>query len=466
MAKTTITAWIVTLLLGMVSAAFAGPAVQVTGVKAWSDQEATRIAIDLSAEVKYKVFTLPDPPRVIIDLQQTGMKKGAAGVTFPAGPITGLRRGVQNGTDLRLVLDLSRAVVPQSEFTKASQGNGSRLVIALPGGGAPVPAVATAVTAQLEAKASAPSSPSAAPAPAPTPPAQAEEEPPRDIIVVIDAGHGGKDVGAVGASGTYEKDVVLDVARQLAALVNREPGMKAVMTREGDYFLKLRARTRVARENKADLFISIHADAFHNKRAQGSSVFALSDRGASSEFARLLADRENASDLVGGVSLDDKDDVLRSVLLDLSQTGTIKESLDVGGRVLERMGKLGKLHKSQVEQAGFAVLKSHDVPSLLVELAFISNPAEERKLRDDGHQRQMAASILAGVREYFVSSPPPGTLLARLGNSRHVIRSGETLSGIASRYQVSMQDIKSANALQGDAVHAGQVLRIPGRDDG
>lgn len=438
---------ILVLMLGLISVAFAGSTSQVTGVRAWSDQEGTRIVFDLSDEIKYNVFTLPNPPRVVVDIKNARMKNGAADVALPVGTIKALRSGVQNNTDLRLVMDLSQNQIPQSFFLRANQESGNRLVIDLPEPGvssktAPAPSIAKA-----------------------TAPPPVVEEKPRDIIVVIDAGHGGKDVGAVGARGTYEKDIVLDVSRQLAAMVNRETGMKAVLTRDGDHFLKLRERTRVARDNKADLFISIHADAFHDKRAQGSSVYALSDRGASSEFARLLADRENASDLVGGVSLDDKDDVLRSVLLDLSQTGAIKESLDVGGRVLQRMGSLNKLHKNNVEQAGFAVLKSHDVPSLLVELAFISNPTEEGKLRDANYQRKMALSILDGVRDYFVSSPPPGTLLAKLGNNRHVIRSGETLSGIASRYQVSLHDIRSANALNNDVVYTGQVLRIPSRDD-
>jgi N-acetylmuramoyl-L-alanine amidase len=282
----------------------------------------------------------------------------------------------------------------------------------------------------------------------------------RDIIVAIDAGHGGEDPGAIGPNGTREKDVVLAIARRLQVMVDQEPGMRAGMIRSGDYYVSLGNRIRKAREQRADLFISIHADAFRDQRARGASVYTLSQRGASSEYARLLADKENASDLVGGVSLDDKDNLLASVLLDLSQTATIEASNDAAGRVLGGLRGVGQVHKVRVEQAGFRVLKAPDVPSMLVETAFISNPAEERKLRSSSHQNELAKAVMSGIRAYFEHNPPPGTRLARNGRE-HIISQGETLVGIARNYRVNLQNLRDVNGLRSDAVRVGDVLRIP-----
>jgi N-acetylmuramoyl-L-alanine amidase len=285
----------------------------------------------------------------------------------------------------------------------------------------------------------------------------------RDIIVAVDAGHGGEDPGAHGPKGTQEKKVVLAIAKKLAALIDRQPGMKAVMVRKGDYYIKLRKRMQIARAAKADLFVSIHADAVKNSKAKGASVFTLSRRGASSEAARWLAKHENAADLVGGVSLDELEDTLASVLLDLSQTATKKASRDVGSMVLQNFKTIGYLHKNTVQKAGFMVLKSPDIPSILVETAFISNPREERKLRSSKHQQQMAQAIFKGVLSYFKEYAPADTLMVALssGQSKHVISRGETLSGIAQQYGVSMKAIKIANALAGNTIRIGQVLKIP-----
>lgn len=234
--------------------------------------------------------------------------------------------------------------------------------------------------------------------------------------------------------------------------------MRPVMIRKGDYYIGLRQRINKARRQGADMFISIHADAFRDRRAHGSSVFVLSRRGASSEMARWLAQKENAADLAGGVSLDDKDDVLAEVLLDLSQTATIEASVDVADNILGEMKRLGKTHKSTVQQAGFMVLKSPDIPSVLVETAFISNPTEEKRLRSASHQDKLARALLKGIRNYFASHPPPGTHMAA---REHVIKRGDTLGHIARRYQVSLNSLRGFNALKSDTLRVGERLRIP-----
>jgi N-acetylmuramoyl-L-alanine amidase len=386
-------------MLAVMSTAFAGTALQLQEVRAWADQGSTRVVFDLNGQAKYSVFTLSNPDRVVVDLKDTHLAYQVDNSSFPQGPVKQIRTAARNGDDLRVVIDMSRKVEAKSFLLDPEGGVGHRLVIDLQNDGASAATVAKA-------------------APSVTPAwGERVSEEHRDVVVVIDAGHGGKDVGAIGATGTYEKDVVLAVAQKLAAQINKQPGMKAVLTRDGDHFLRLRQRTTIARKHGADLFVSIHADSFRNGLAKGSSVFALSQRGASSEMAKLLAEKENASDLIAGIDLEDKDDLVKSVLLDLSQTGAIKESLEVGDKVLRQLGGVGKLHKRTVEQAGFAVLKSHDVPSILVELAFISNPTEERRLKDPNHQHKMAQAIMDGVKGYFEASPPPGTLLAQRGNN-------------------------------------------------
>ncbi|MDH4004764.1 MAG: N-acetylmuramoyl-L-alanine amidase, partial [Gammaproteobacteria bacterium] len=292
-------------------------------------------------------------------------------------------------------------------------------------------------------------------------------QPGRDVVVAIDPGHGGHDPGAVGRGKTREKDVALQISRTLAARINSEPGMKAVLVRSGDYYVDHRRRMEIARRNKADLFISVHADAVDDRRAYGASVYALSLKGASDEAARQLAERENASVRIGDVSLEDKDEVLASVLLDLSQSAALSASLDVGSNVIGELARLGKVHRRKVQQAGFLVLKSPDMPSILVETAFISNPSEEKKLRDKRHQGRLADAILAGVRSYFYANPPPDTRIAmemrRVPSKqvRHVIARGDTLSEIAERYNVSAAAIRAANKLSSDSIRVGQTLSIP-----
>jgi N-acetylmuramoyl-L-alanine amidase len=310
-----------------------------------------------------------------------------------SGPLAG-RQG------LRLVLELDgRVQAPRQRYLAPSAGQGHRLLIELTATGA------------VAARAPAPA-PNSARSSLPVRAEHAPAESGRDVIVAVDAGHGGQDPGALGRAGTYEKNVVLAIARLLAARLNEEPGMRAVLTRDGDYFLPLRERIARARRAKADLFVSVHADAVRDREVSGASVYVLSDKGATDEQARWLAETENAADLKGGVSLDDKGDTLASVLLDLSQSASIAESMRAAERVLGTLGGVSDVRKKRVQQAGFVVLKSPDIPSMLVETAYISNPADEADLLNDAHRERIAAAIANGVREYFMDHPPDGTRFA------------------------------------------------------
>jgi N-acetylmuramoyl-L-alanine amidase len=427
------------LLLWLLSSIANAGSLQVNGVRLWAAPDSTRVVFDVTGPVEHQLFTLKGPDRLVIDLKQARIDKALVKQLKSSGVVKGLRSGSRNKDDLRLVLDLASPVKPKSFVLKPNDQYGHRLVIDLFGAG--------------QAKKREPKTVKAV-----TRPAQL-----RDLVIAVDAGHGGDDPGARGRKGTREKDVVLGIARKLAALINKEPGMKAVLVRDGDYYIGLRKRIDKARKHRADLFISIHADAFRDRRVHGSSVYVLSRRGASSEMARWLAARENAADLVGGVSLDDKDDLLAEVLLDLAQSATLETSSGAAGRVLTELRKLGKVHKRQVQHAGFVVLKSPDIPSMLVETAFISNPSEENRLRSRKHQQKVANAIFKGVRSYFMSNPPIGTRLAKQTPRRHVVRRGDTLSHIARRYGVSMSSLRSRNHLKGDRLLVGKSLTIPSK---
>jgi N-acetylmuramoyl-L-alanine amidase len=288
----------------------------------------------------------------------------------------------------------------------------------------------------------------------------------RDLIIAIDPGHGGKDPGARGRGGLLEKKAVLDIGKRLARLVDDEPGMRAFMTRSDDRFLKLQQRINNAQKAGADLFVSIHADSFSDRRVRGSTIYVLSDKGATDEAAKLLADRENSADLIGGVDIKDKDDMLASVLVDLSQNASLEASMEVGDLFVGEMSRVGKVRKSRVQQAGFRVLKSPDIPSILVETAFISNAQDESNLKSVQYQQRLARAMQHGIKAYFYANPPQGTKVAQLSRSQrlarqHVIRNGDTLSGIAQRYNVSVARIRSANSLNTNSIRIGQVLRIP-----
>jgi N-acetylmuramoyl-L-alanine amidase len=419
---------------------------RVDGVRLWRAPDNTRIVFDLSGPIKHSLFTLDNPRRVVVDLQGVDLAASLEGLALTDTPISGIRTGVQNGNDLRVVFDL-RAPVNTSSFILARHGDKSdRLVIDLN-------------DLQAQPVASREILP------------EVSNQVIRDIVIAIDAGHGGEDPGAIGPNRIYEKNVVLDISKQLAKIINATPGYRAELVRTGDYFLALKQRRNLARQKRADLFLSIHADAFKHTSARGASVFALNPHGqrASSETARYLAQRENESDLIGGVgtvSLSDKDEVLAGMLLDLSMTATLSSSLQIGEEVLRSMGSMAALHKHQVEQADFAVLRSPDMPSLLVETGFISNPSEAKRLSTPSYRRQMAEKIFLGIQDYFNHTPPPGTFLAARRNGEgglgeHVIVSGDTLSDIAKRYNVSVSDILSVNGLSDTVIRVGQRLRIP-----
>lgn len=413
---------------------------EINSLRVWSAPDHVRLVFDSNAQIVHRLFTLNKPHRLVLDLQNTTLTDHLPDPSKENKIIKGMRTAVRNKHDVRVVFDLTSPVKPKSFLLKPNREYGHRLVVDLydekPGESRRKAPIKTELAGQ------------------------------RDVIIAVDPGHGGEDPGARGRKGTYEKDVVLAIGRKLARMLDRQKGMHAVLIRDGDYYLGLRKRIAKARAAQADLFISIHADSYKDSRVRGSSVYTLSRRGASSEAARWLAERENSADLVGGVSLEDKDDMLASVLLDLSQIGTLQASSEAAERVLSQLKHLGKTHKRRVQQAGFVVLKSPDIPSMLVETAFISNPAEERRLRDPAHQEAIAKALLEGVVNYFKFQPPPGTWLAADQQQRHprkhVISPGDTLSDIAKQYQVSVSRLRRANELKSDTIRIGQVLQIPG----
>ena len=415
------------------SLVFAAPA-EIRDVRFWAAPDHTRVVFDTDGPLKYELFSVHNPERLVIDIP--GARVTAALKTKPVntGLIKGVRAAMYKPDVLRIVLDLKQDIRPKSFTLKPNRQHGHRLVVDLYNKTETAgKAVVKKTVADMKNKL-------------------------RDLVIAIDAGHGGDDPGAVGRRGTEEKDVVYSIARRLAALIKEEPGMRAVLIREGDYYIGLRQRIDKARKHNADLFISIHADGFRDRRVRGSSVFVLSNRGATSEMARWLAEKENRSDLAGGVSLDDKDGLLAEVLLDLSQTATIEASLEVADNMLGELKGIGKTHKSSVQQAGFVVLKSPDIPSILVETAFISNPQEEKKLRSKQHQQKLAHAMLRGIRDYFGKHPPPGT---RPVARQYIVKSGDTLSHIALQHQVSLTRLRGYNGLKTDRLRIGETLRIP-----
>ncbi|MGA0266135.1 MAG: N-acetylmuramoyl-L-alanine amidase [Lysobacterales bacterium] len=411
---------------------------EVGGLRVWSDPEKTRAVLDLSDRTEYQLFSLQNPHRLVIDLKDTRLDTRLGLNADHAGIIKNVRSGNPESDTLRVVLDLSQRAKSKSFLLEPTADYDHRLVIDLfPENGRKTATIKRVTDVH---------------------------KPDRDVLIAIDAGHGGEDPGALGPSRVREKDVVLNIARKLAREIDAQPGMKAMLIRDGDYYIALRDRYERARKARADLFVSIHADAFKDRRVNGSSVFVLSRRGASSEYARLLADSENRADLVGGVKLNEQDDMLASVLLDLSQSATMGASTEVAGEILQSLKSHRgvKVHKPHVGRAAFQVLKSPDVPSVLVETAFISNPGEEKRLTQREFQDNISAAIADGIRDFFYRRPPTGTwIAANRDGARHVVSRGDTLGGIASRYQVSLSNLRKVNNLSGDKILVGSELIIP-----
>jgi N-acetylmuramoyl-L-alanine amidase len=439
------------ILIGF-SAMLAAAPVTIKSVRIWAAPENTRVVFDLDGPVDHKVTSLDGPARMVIDLADAALINKMPSPVTADRFISSLRHSTQD-QGLRIVLDLKQSSQVRSFQLPPNEKYSHRLVVDIYDG--------ASEQAAREAEQVAVAQPAVTPKPetkaTPVQPGSSA----REVVIAIDAGHGGDDPGSIGPSGTYEKVIALKIAKKLAEKINRVHGMRAVLIRDGDYFISLRDRIRKARQHKADLFVSIHADAFKDPRVSGSSVYVLSQRGASSEHAKWLAARENAADLIGGVKLEDKDDVLASVLLDLSQTASLEASIDVAERVLGGLKKVGNVHKKRVESAAFAVLKSPDIPSLLIETAYISNPKEEKKLLSAAFQDTLTNAILDGLVGYFKLRPPENTIIAMNREQEHVITRGDTLSGIAERYRVSLTSLRQANGLRNDRIRIGQKLTIP-----
>lgn len=416
----------------------------IEGARLHQSPEHTRFVLDLSGPPDYELFLLHAPERVVLDVHGARLS-GAVdlkALRVDETRIAKIRYGEREGT-IRIVMDLEGKSRPRSFTLKPVGPYGDRLVVDLH----PMEAPAEPIRARVATSA----------------------RQLRDVTVAIDPGHGGEDPGAVGVEGIREKQVVYDIAKELAALLEGTAGYRPVLLRNGDYYVRLKRRVRLAKAARADLFVSIHADAFSSPLARGASVYALSEKGATSETALWLAQKENRSDLIGGVedvSLDDKDDLLVEVLLDLSMTHTMRQSLDLGRRIIGDLAGKARLHSNKVELANFRVLKSPDIPSILIETGYISNPGEARRLATRQYQRQMARGIHRGIVSFMASSPPPGTLLAwRRDNDgrgiHYVIVTGDTLSGIAQRFRVSQRNLRQLNGLATDMIRTGQVLLIP-----
>jgi len=413
--------------------------VSVDNMRMWQEPEKRQIVFDISGPLEYRLFTLQNPDRIVIDMDDARLRGKLALANKNDEILKAIRTGKQD-KGLRIVLDLRTKVHPRTYLLKPAGQYGHRLVIDL-------------YDERLKKI-----KPTAKPA---------FRTKQTEAVIVIDAGHGGEDPGAIGRRyRTREKTVVLAIARELAKLVRKEPGMRPVMIRNGDYYVGLKARRKKARRYNATIFVSIHADAVPGRRARGSSVYALTERGATSRVAKFLADSENSSDQIGGVSLEDKDPLLRKVLVDLSQTANIPLSMELGQDVLNGLKRAGYVHLNKVAQAGFAVLKAPDIPSILVETAFISNPTEERKLRTRSFQKKIAKGIFRGIKRYLQKkkfTAPYRVTRAELPNSvtRHTVRRGETLSGIARKYSVNLDALRFANNISGHNIIIGSKLVIP-----
>ena len=427
-----------TLLIMMIDSNLAA-ASDIEGVRLYRSPDRTRIVLDLDDSIDHKMFVLESPARVVVDLADTDLKTNFDSIKLDVTPIDRIRTGKRGKNHLRLVFDLKEEVNPKSFTLAANERYGNRLVIDLYD-------FRVSVSKSLS---------------------DIIKTDNRSIVIAIDAGHGGEDPGALGPGKILEKHIVLKIAQYLKKLFDEDPDFSGLLVREGDYYLALRKRTAIAQRYRADFFLSIHADAWTSPSARGASVYALSTKGATSETAKFLANRENRADLIGGagsINIKDKSADVAAVLLDLSMTATLGSSLTAGEYILKNIGSLTRLHKKRVEQAGFLVLKSTDIPSLLIEAGYISNPHEARKLSTPEFQKKMALAIYSGVVQYYLDHPPPGTALSKNLSKRqfiYIVERGDTLSEIAASYKISVSRLTSHNKLISQQIRVGQKLMIP-----
>jgi N-acetylmuramoyl-L-alanine amidase len=438
------------LLLALGAAGPASAAV-VEGARTYRAPEYTRLVFDLDASLEHRIFTLENPHRVVVDLLNSELRGNLDSLDLGDTPIASIRSAPRNEADVRVVLDMRNKVQPRSFILNRNEQYGERLVIDLYDSepGTTPQAVLSATQSMLD-------------------------DPKRDIVIAISAGHGGEDPGAIGVNKLREKNVTLAIAREVEALINATPGYRAVMIRDGDYYVGLRQRIELAHVHNAAMYIAIHADAHTNASAQGSTIYALSQRGATSEQARRLAEKENASDLIGGIgaiSLGDKDEVLRSVLLDLSMTASISTSLEIGDRVIHALGNVINMRRTDVEQAAFVELKSADIPSLLIEAGYITNKKDAKNLDSPVWRKRFAGALVEGLTTWFYDRPPRGTLIAWQKHNgvtplrmeaTYIVKRGDNLSVLAERFGVSLAALKFANDLHGNVIQVGQTLQIPG----
>lgn len=447
------------LILALVVQVFGSPvlyAAEVQEVRLWRAPDYTRVVFDLDEQVQYSVFALENPNRIVIDMTNSVVRVDLSGLDFKDSPVTGMRSAPRNSSDVRVVLDLANAVNPSS-FTLTENGElKNRLVVDLYDVGR-APAAQEVV-----------------------PPAVNNSSPrQRDIVVAIDAGHGGEDPGAIGYDNRIrEKDVALAISRAIYDRLLSAPGYQPIMVRDGDYSVQLQRRPQIARQNRADIFLSIHADSYSTTRAEGVTIYALSERIAEDENARRVAEKENSADLLGGVagdtSLRNIEDDLARTLLDLSMAWSIEQSITAGSYILNSLSEVATLRRDKAQQGNLWVLRSPDIPSLLIETGYLSNPDEARKLNTSAYQRRLADGIVRGVMSYFYDRPPEDTLVAwqkenniepSLGiasGGSYEVKRGDSISVIAQRYGVSSRELRELNNLRNDVIHVGQELAIPG----
>ena len=408
---------------------------KIKGVRFYRAPDHTRVVFDLDQHVEHSVFMLKSPRRLVVDIQSANMLADMATLDLAGSPVKNIRAATRGENDTRVVFDLAAQVSPKSFVLKPQAPYGYRLVVDLQDS-------ANAVIKKSTTK-------------------KTNTSKVRSIRVAIDAGHGGEDPGAVGRKGTREKDVVLKIAKELQRQLKKEKGLEPVMVRTGDYYVSLKARRKMAQEKLgADVFVSIHADAFTTPQAKGASVFALSKSGASSASAAYLAQIENNADKIGGV-LEEAWDSVSSVIADMTIEGQMEHSVYLGGYVLGELKKFTSVHKKKVEQAGFMVLKNPEIVSVLVETGFISNPGEEKKLRSKSHQQRIASAVLTGVKRYCKQYPLPNTYFAALDNAqRHIVKAGDNWHSLAACYGCGAQQIKQWNDLLDDELEVGQSLRV------